>query len=276
MSEFRVSTVRPGLLINMKTSITGNMKYTSAQLDNKIREDGSQFTKWEGTCTVFDPAEHERATKVRSAASGYIIAATCYTNFGLLCPDDRVEKFKEALARAREEVDEFNATAQYSNIRLYVMVGRIAANDAEALESIAGEVRDLIKTMEEGIKNADVKKIRDAAYATRQLGGMLTDSAREEIKQAIGAARTAANKYAKAGEAAAKEIDLEAVKLLATKRHAFLDMSGITEVKAPIKASKRVVELPREVSERDLGDIPAPIAQRKRSVRKSKAPRNSA
>lgn len=283
MSEIRTSTVRPGLLIVMKTSITGNMKYTSATLDNKIREDGSKYTKWEGTCTVADPAEQERATKVRSNASGYIISSCLYTAFGLLCPDDKIDGFREALAKARAEVDEFNSSATYSYVRLNVMVGRIAANDREALESITSEVRNLINTMEKGVKDADVKKIRDAAYAARQLSGMLTDSAREEVKQAIDAARAAASKYAKVGEAAAKEIDLETVKLLRQRRTAFLDLSGITEAKAPTRVSKRAVELPKavdqkvaepkkkrapkiEVTEKDLGDIPAPASRKRRAT----------
>lgn len=295
-APLKTSTVRPGLLVTLKTSITGNMKYSSTTIDNKLLDDGAKFTKWEGTCTVADPAEHERATKVRSNASGYIIAACAYTAFGLLCPDDKIEKFKEAWAKAREEVDEFNSTAVYSYIRLYVMVGRIAANDAEALESIAGEVQNLIRTMEDGVKNADVKRIRDAALAARQLGSMLTDSAREKVQQSIELARAAASKYAKAGEAAAKEIDLETVKQLAARRSAFLDLSGIAEIKAPVKANRRAVELPKtvtkeeyvkleeagvtplklkqkappkiEVTEKDLGDIPAPVTSRRRAVRK--------
>jgi hypothetical protein len=239
----KTSTVRPGLLVIMKTSIIGNMKYTSATKENKTLEDGAKFTKWEGTCTVADPAEQERASKVRSNASGYVISSCLYTGFGLLCPDDKVDAFREALAKARAEVDAFNETANYSYIKFYVMVGRIAANDMEAREAIASELGSLINTMETGVKNADVKVIRDAAYAARQLGGMLTDEMRESIKEVIDMARSAASKYAKAGEKAAKEIDLATVKELSKRRSAFLDLSGIEEVKAPVKGSKRAVEL---------------------------------
>ena len=74
-------------------------------------------------------------------------------------------------------VDDFNRTATLSRVSVYAMIGRVAADDVEAVKAINSEVSDLLGQMQEGLKNLDVKSIRDAATKAKQIGQMLSPTA---------------------------------------------------------------------------------------------------
>jgi hypothetical protein len=155
----------------------------------------------------------------------------------LLCPEERADKLDEAIRDARKVADEFNGTAGLSRIDLYVMTGRVAQDDVEAVRAINSEVRDLMETMQSGVRNLDVKAVRTAANKARSLGQMLSADAGEKIKAAIEVARQSARKIAKAGEGVSQEIDLETVKKIETQRVAFLDLSGGDETSTVVPAA---------------------------------------
>src|SRR5574341_1250366 len=120
------STLKPGLLVSMKTSIKGGADYLRAEIErDHTTENGERVAKWETTRTIRDPAEYERAIQVRGKARSAIIGACNQTSFGLLCPEARAAELQTAIEVARIIADEFNATAQYSSVEVYVLAGRI-------------------------------------------------------------------------------------------------------------------------------------------------------
>jgi hypothetical protein len=173
----QTSTLRPGLLISLKTSIRGNVTYDKRDIEREyLTEAGTKYAKWETIREIQDPAEHERATKVRSRARSIISGICAKSAFGLLCPENAAVNLERAIAEARHLADEFNATAKVTRLDVYTIAGRIAPDEVEAVRAINSEVRDLLAGMVEGISNFDVKLIRDAANRARSLGHMLSPS----------------------------------------------------------------------------------------------------
>jgi hypothetical protein len=109
------------------------------------------------------------------------------------------------------------------------------------VRAINSEVRELLANMAEGVRNLDVKIVRDAADRARDVGRMLSPDAQARIQTAIDAARDAARKIVKAGEQAAQEIDRQALSRIATARTAFLDFDPAATVAAP-SAEARVLD----------------------------------
>ena len=121
-----------------------------------------------------------------------------------------------------------------SRVSIYVITGRIAPDDVEAVRAINSELRDLLDDMTTGLKNLDVTAVRDAANRARGIGQMLSPAAAERIQNAIDVARSAARKIVKAGEQAAQEIDLATIRKLEEARTAFLDIDQPSgEIAAP-------------------------------------------
>jgi len=143
--------------------------------------------------------------------------------------------------RSGRLTEEFNATAKLTRVRVYVIAGRIAPDDVEAVRAINGEVRDLLTDMAEGVRNLDVKTVRDAADRARDIGRMLAPDAQARIQAAIDAARSAARQIVKAGEQAAQEIDQRTIRRITEARAAFLDLEPAAEVAAPV-AEARVLD----------------------------------
>jgi hypothetical protein len=195
-----VSTLRPGLLVSMHSRVTA------------------------------DPDEHDRAVKARTAARGFVINICAQSAFGLLCPASEEPRLMEAIRQARAFADEFNASAGRTKLTITVLVGRIAADDVEAVRAINGEIRELMERMELGLRNLDVEMIREAANkATKISSLMLAPDIAERAKLAIEVSRRVARQIVKAGETAAIEVDRSALEAVRSARVAFLDMDDPEE-----------------------------------------------
>lgn len=231
------STLRPGLLVSLKTSCHGNVKYDRIDL-----EDGREVSKWETTRTIADADEYERAKKAQSKASSIIRSVCSQSAFGLICPEAQADALEGAIAHARRVIEEFNWTAQLTRVHVYVIAGKVASDDVEAVKAINSEVRDLIDRLEQGVSNCDVEVIRSAANKAREIGNILTPDAQVRIQFAIDAARKVAKDIVKAGEGAALEVDKLAIRKIAEQRTAFLDFSEAPEISAPVTQA-RAIEL---------------------------------
>ena len=131
------STLRPGLLVSLKTSITGNVSYTKQTIEAEhVAADGAQLAKWETERKIADPAEHEAACVARGKASNAIRRVCSVTAFGLLCPESEGDKLEGAIAEARAVAEEFNSKAAMTRLGVYVITGRIAPDDVEAVKAI--------------------------------------------------------------------------------------------------------------------------------------------
>jgi hypothetical protein len=240
LQMLQTSTLRPGLLVSVNTSVNGGVKYEKRILERYVDADGNQKVRWETVRTIMKPQEYETAQTVRSRARSLIARPCSKSSFGYLCPEDRAEEVAKALADARQSCAEFNSTAVYSRVNIYVMTGRIVPDDVEAVKAINGEIRDLLETMKTGVEVLDVNMIREAANKARSIGQMLTPDAQVRIQLAIDAARKAARQITKAGETAAQEIDRNAITTLTESRRAFLDFDEEKEVATPQSAGRAV------------------------------------
>lgn len=237
----KTTTLRPGLLVSLKTSVRGNVSYQRTDLAH-IRKGGKETAEWETKRVIEDAAEHEAACKARTEAQIAIRRVCAYSAFGLLCPEERADDLDAAIAEARAITERFNANASLSHVSVYVITGRIAQDDVEAVKAINSEVRELLDTMQTGLKNLDAKTVREAANKATNIGKMLSDDANDKIQIAIDAARSAARRIVKAGDQVAMEIDTQTIKTIKRQRTAFLDMDDVEEVQKP-QARARAVDL---------------------------------
>jgi hypothetical protein len=238
----QTTTLRPGFLVSLKTSLSGNVSYRKNTLEGEHRDDdGAEKARWETERTVANPDEYKSAKEARSKAGAVVRAVCAQSAFGLLCPENKNEELAAAIVKARKIADDFNATAELTRVTVHVITGRVAADDVEAMKAINSEVRDLLSAMSDGVRNLDVDAVRDAANRARQLGAMLTPEAEARVKIAIETAREAARKIVKAGETAAAEIDLSAVRKITEMRTTFLDLDDVdTQTRKPVSVGRAI------------------------------------
>jgi hypothetical protein len=236
------STLRPGLLVALKTSIQGNVNYKTLTLESDhITETGERKARWETERTVIDPKEHEAAIRARSLARSKIQCACANSAFGLLCPEAKADALATAVEEARAIVAQFNSSASLTRLSFNIITGRIAPDDIEAIRAINNEMSDLLASMAEGLSNLDVTKVRDAANKARAVGSMLTTEAQERVQAAIDVARKTARAIVQAGTEGAVEIDRAAIRKVLDSRTAFLDVDDAgAEVKAPVPTVRQV------------------------------------
>ena len=254
------STLRPGLLVGLSTSISGNVKYRTQVIEeDHLTDDGAEAARWETERTITDPAEHEAAKKARSKARNAIVRTCAASAFGYLCPENKIADLEAGVAEARRVADLFNSTATVTRLTVNVLTGRIASDDVEAVKAINSEVRDLLSQMERGIQRVDVQAIREAADKAKSLGSMLSPDASARVQQAVDVAREQARRFVKAGEQAAAEIDQATIAKLTESRAAFLDFDDARAVQAPEEIGLGLDLMPEEAVEHDASTVPASL-----------------
>src|SRR5258708_37344395 len=137
--------------------------------------------RWETERTITDPAEHEAAIKVRGKASSLIRGVCAHSAFGLLCPEADADKLASAITEARALIDQFNAQAKLSRVHVYVIAGRVAPDDVEAVKAINSEVRDLLADMAGGLKKLDGSQGREAPGPAKAIRPILTPASAPRI-----------------------------------------------------------------------------------------------
>ncbi len=253
MTQTETSSLVPGLLVSLKTSIKGNVRYAKRTIQPDTEaEDGSRSASWETDRFIADAKEHKLSAETRAKARNVVANVCIQTAFGLLCPEAKAVKLEEALDEADKLVRAFNRAAKLSRIEFNVARGRIEPNDERAIRGINSEVRDLLDMMQDAIGKLDAKAVRAAANRARLVGQMLSPQAYAKVSTAIDAARAKAREIVKAGELAAKEVNTENLRAIAVARTAFLDMDTAGELAAPTEHG-RAVEFEAETEAREPG-----------------------
>lgn len=266
----KAATIRPGLLVNLKSTVVGGVSYRRVDLDasGEPVEPGAAVARWETIRVIEDEAEYERATKARSKATSLITRECQSTAFGDLCPESHEGALDAAYNAARAIVDEHNATAVHTRVQIYMLKGRVASNDAEAARAITSEVADLVVAMNNGISALDATAIRKAADRAREISAMLDDSIKGKVEGAIEQARKAARTIVKRIE---KEGEDKAIVLMDIQRGAiesarimFLDLSeSLTVAPLPAVEAQRFADLDMPSDDDDdTSSERAPVAAR--------------
>lgn len=240
----RTSILKPGLLVALKSTVTGGVSYRRIDLDapenaatGTTAGDPALVTRWETTRIVDDPEEHDRASKLRGKALGAIRSICIVSSaFGCLCPVEREAELDAEIQRQRAAIDDFNASARCTRITVNTIKGRIASTDEEAIRSITGEMAYLLANMNRAIDKMDPTAIRAAATEAARMSAMLDESQIQRVSDAVIEARKAARmitkRVEKSGESAASvmlDIQRGAIE---RARFAFLDTE---ETPAPVE-----------------------------------------
>jgi hypothetical protein len=242
----KTKTLRPCLLVQLNTSLKGNVKYDKRDIKRDHIVDGAKVAQWETERTISNPEEFEAATALRSKCRATITRVCSKSSFGLICPEDREEELRKAIETAEAEADAFNETSELTDLKVRAMVGRVAADDVQAVKAINSEIRDLLDDMATGIRNCDVDAVRSAANQARAMSQTLEADAAARVRMAIDEARAAAKKIAQAGEVAAQEVDLLAIKRINEQRTAFLDLDDAVAVETPTVEGRTIDLAPND------------------------------
>lgn len=221
--------LRPGLLVSLKSTVTGGVRYNRTTLDAPQATGAAEVSRWETIKVVVDPAEHEEAIKIRGRCRTMILSLCTKGEF-CLAPADKEFDLLRTIDEAQKLARDFNARARSTRVEVYAIVGRVAESDEQAARAIGAEIRALLDTMRTGIQAADVEAIRKAANEARDLGRMLSDEVQGKVSAAIEEARTAARaivkRITKEGEQAASVVADLKIDEINRAAYAFLDLDG--------------------------------------------------
>jgi len=250
-------TMRPCYLVVIRTEVEGGPKYTHEPISStEGGEDTPAVKKFLTTAITQDPEEYKRANQVRGKARGIVESECLASNvFGHILPLTKKDALDAAVKEAEERIEYFNAGSKTCHISLHVTTGMIAESDEKATKAMAAEMRGIMESIEAGISEADVKKIRAGADAAKEAGAALDEATSRKVTAAVEEVRSIANQIAK--KLVRKATDtaefVQKVQLKAFKeaRFSFLDFE---EPKKPMGAQLALpVSTPRAL---DMDEAP--------------------
>jgi hypothetical protein len=119
------TTLKPGLLVSLKTTISGNRSSHKSVLEPKtIGDDGAERESIKTDTTTLDPAEQETAEQTRRRCRSLIEAVCSSSSFGLLCPENRIPALEQAIDDAQTLANKFNTAAALTRINIYNLRSR--------------------------------------------------------------------------------------------------------------------------------------------------------
>lgn len=254
MVKIETRTVRPGYLVCLKTSVSGNVSYRKRDL-----EFSATFKKWETEKYVLDPVEHEAATQLRNRCVTLIRACCSNTSFGYMVPVDGMSRLSQAVTEVDNLTREFNRNAKFSRVRCYVITGKLAENDEAVTRAMKAEVADILRQIETGITELSADKIREACKKAKALEDMLSDDAKKKLADAVKESRRLARKLGEVGNVAAIKLDAAAREINAAKT-CFVDLDE-TEIQIPtVAAETRNLDLSPDMFDADTStNKPIPV-----------------
>lgn len=263
-------TLRPSILVVLRTTVTGGVTYDRTDLDTgEAPMPGVSRRRWVTDCTIMDPEEHERAGKVRSAARSLFTRICVDAPLGLMLPLTITEEGEDAdIARAQAQVDvveaearaliaTHNDIAKHTHITLESSTFTFSspAQAARNERALRTEIARLMDLMEVGISKADPKVIQGAADRARELAQILGEEAKGVATAAIEQARKARSailkRIIKEGEDAQTVVMGISRGMIASARTAFLDFDDApVTAEAPMGAQRSL-----DLSAVEVGEV---------------------
>ena len=255
--------LKPGRLVGLKTRVAGLTTYARAYSDapEHLAPDGGKATRIITDKVVSDVAENERGVKARGKASSLMRAVCQKTDFGLLCPEDRLPELDAAIDAARAVVAEFNATAEHGMIVMRVIKAVIPRDDADTARAIVDEAQVLIDEITSAVANADVNKIREACNTARQLEGLFEAQHAGVLSAAVLAAREVANTVAKAVRDARKRLDKQGAELTSEAEKQIAAATASTCATSSINAARFAFASLGAALDDDAPTLAAPVGR---------------
>jgi len=228
--------MKPGILVDVGTTVTGGVHYEREDIDERVEADGSEVSEWKTKKMMEDAEEHREAGRLRSKIIRFFYSICSQTGRGaLLCPEAREDELNEAIVKAHGIADEFNSRSRYTRIEFDVFKGRISETDEENTRALANQIRRMLDDIDAGVRGLDPKLIRNARDRAKQIGQMIDAGQAKRVTDAAEAATEAANAIAKRviregekGEKVIADLNLKAIR---KARFAFLDTSETLKVK---------------------------------------------
>lgn len=261
-----VMTLKPGLLVSLKTTMRGGVEYAREDIADK-KEGTAKVEEWKTTKRVADVKEHEAASKLRSKLGGLVRKVCAPSAFGLICPVSKEAELREAIVEAKEGAAKFNTKNRTVSIGVYVLVGRIAESDQEATAAIRDELKDMLGDMQRAITGGAIEDAREAASKLLKMGMVLDEKTQGKVKRAVEEvrqiAKDAIKKVSEGGVTTAQAVASVKFTALEEARFAFLDdgetlapVSTLPSTDARSFDEEGEVELSTKAAKTPLDEVP--------------------
>jgi hypothetical protein len=201
MNEFRIE---PCILVSDALSVERGVTYHRRDISKEVHSDGSEDATWQTDRHYKNREEAKEAERVYAKARQRIRSQSLYTEIGFVCPMSKQTELANAIAEARQIVDDFNAKARHCHVHFRVVCTRIEPNNVDGAATLQDTLTKSVSEIRNALQNFDPKKARDVLSSTKELVEILGDP---QTKRELAKAREESAELAKEIKRLVKEYD---------------------------------------------------------------------
>lgn len=201
----KVKDLKNCFLVAFKVSVHGGIRYAHSDSKTEVKERREE-SEWRTHKVLNDRDEYKKAQNMRNNIKRSVHRLGRANELGTIVPVENEDKLEELIAKNREMVREFNATAGYSNIQFTALKFYISGENEAALEDMLSELRDTLGDLKRAVAAADFKSIRAVVDKLKGYDMVLPETAADYLQRAIADARKQAAEARKSLEERGAEL----------------------------------------------------------------------
>ncbi len=202
----KAKDLNPCYLVNFRCSVHGGIQYRRGQED--VEQEGQrEKATWETVRVLSDKDEYKKATSLRGKCKREIEKLGVDSVLGVIMDKARIADLESTVTAYQEEIDAFNAAANFSTMRFAVVRFEVKGDNEVALESMLSDMRDTLDALREAVANADYKEIRKVIQMMKGYATVLPGDAAKQVTNAIDDARVQARQIRRALEKRGEQLE---------------------------------------------------------------------
>lgn len=196
--------MRAGILVVGDVTAHGCTSYRHSDHLERPRDNGGLEAEWTIQRFVKDP-EEQKATNARreSLMNRVRRLGAPLRSIGWLVPEEREVELQITLAEIRDEVEEFNAGAQYCSLQCNLLVFPVATDNEPVARALYGTAEDLLTRLAGAMASGDLRGFRRVLRDLQGVAAVLPLVQSQQVSVFLTEAQERARAAAKAMKAAA-------------------------------------------------------------------------
>lgn len=173
MNTFKIE---PCILVIDQIKVDRAVKYVRRNEQVLKSADGSEQAIWETERVYKSRQEVTKANTTYNAARAFLRGVSAATDIGFICPVSRQTELNAAVAKAKQLVDDANATFSHCYVRFRVVCTRIEPTNEEGVDMLRETISLRTKELQEALANFDPAKARNVLNASKGFIDILAEA----------------------------------------------------------------------------------------------------
>lgn len=208
-----VKDLKDCTIVNYTISRHGGQRYARENESTYVDPyTGEETQTWDTRKTTKDPEEFKKASSLQTKAKYALSKLGAHSPMGVIVRRDRREEAERVATEWEQKIQEFNATARWTDIEAWITIWDLEGRNVNQLEKVLDRMFNVLAELQGALDTFDPDNIRNVLQKMNGYSEILPEAAAEAFDRAVQNAKQKAkdlSKYDKRAKKLSDRIDAE-------------------------------------------------------------------